>query len=331
MAVSRMCAQAGWEAIGTTVVLKVTDERALEPARVILEREIGAIDRTCSRFRDDSDLTQVNRTAGHWTAVDPLLIEALTVALRAAELTDGAVDPTLGGALVLAGYDRDWKLIERATEGGKCAASNPNTSFAASPPRLRLLARRAWRAVSLDSQNALVKIPKDVALDLGATAKAWIADRASETIAARCDTGVLVSIGGDIAVAGPPPEAGWRIHVTDDHRDDVSAPGQTISIRSGGLATSSVTVRRWQRQREQMHHIIDPSTELPSRGPWRTASVAASSCVDANIASTATLAMGEDGLGWLEGQGLPSRLVAHDGRALALGGWPLEEVGSWAA
>jgi thiamine biosynthesis lipoprotein len=135
---------------------------------------------------------------------------------------------------------------------------------------------------------------------------------------------VLVSLGGDISLAGPAPAGGWRIHVTDDHRSDAQAPGQTITLNEGGLATSSTTTRRWRHEGRVMHHIIDPATGTPAEGPWRTVSVAAGNCVDANIASTAAIVLGRAAPAWLSERGLAARLVSLDGAIETLGGWPAE-------
>jgi thiamine biosynthesis lipoprotein len=291
-------ATAHWEALGTSVVLRVTEPLWLPRASAILARELDAIDRTCSRFRADSDLTRVNaRAGGRPVQVAPLLVEALQVALRAAELTDGDVDPTVGAALVLA--ETGTTLIARRLSG--------------------------HRTVELDAGRSTVRIPSGILLDLGATAKAWAADRGARAVWAAAGCGVLVSLGGDIATAGgvgSGPPGGWRIHVTDDHRSGPDAPGQTVAIADGGLATSSVAVRRWQRGAQTMHHIIDPASGAPARGPWRTVSVAAADCTDANIAATAALVRGERAPAWLVGLGLPARLVAHDGAVLRLCDWP---------
>jgi thiamine biosynthesis lipoprotein len=134
---------------------------------------------------------------------------------------------------------------------------------------------------------------------------------------------VLVSLGGDIAVDGPAPGAGWAVRVAEDHRAGPDAPGQTIALRSGALATSSTTVRRWG---PGAHHIIDPATGLPAEGPWRTVSVAAASCVDANIASTAAIVRGASAASWLAQRGMPARLVGRDGAVLEVAGWPREPV-----
>lgn len=306
-----------WQALGTTAVLRLAQPGRLHEAQAAVNAELEAIDRACSRFRPDSDLTRCNAAGGQAVVVDQLLIEALEVALGAARMTDGLVDPSVGGALELAGYDRDWSLLAQSREDPARAAS-----------QIVLHARRSagWRAVQLDRRRRIVRLPPGVKLDVGATAKAWAADRAADAAYRRTGVGALVALGGDIATAGAPPPAGWRIRVTDDHRASADAPGQTVAIQEGGLATSSVTVRRWIERGAQMHHIIDPATGAPARGIWRTASVAAASCTEANIASTAAILLSQRAIDWLAQQGLPARLVAHDGRLTHLAGWPAETV-----
>jgi thiamine biosynthesis lipoprotein len=301
---------ARWEALGTSVVLRVTEPAALAPARAALEGELDAVDRACSRFREDSELSRVNARAGRATPVGELFLEAISLALRAAELTAGAVDPTVGRALELAGYDRDWRLLD------------PPSAPDEGPPALTASFLGDWRAVALDRELATVRVPAGIKLDLGATAKAWAADRGAAACAAAGGCGALVSLGGDIATCGPAPSGGWRIRVTDDHRSDASAPGQTISIRSGGLATSSTAVRRWSHGGQEMHHIIDPATGVPVSCPWRTVSVAAADCADANIAATAALVRAATAPAWLAELGLPARLLAADGEVTLVGSWP---------
>jgi thiamine biosynthesis lipoprotein ApbE len=311
---TRTPVSSSWEALGTSAVLIVTDPRALARARAIVERELDRVDRACSRFRADSDLQRVNTGAGRLVSVSPLLIEAVEVALRAAELTDGDVDPTVGNALLLAGYDRDWRLLQK-----------PDDEF----ERAGTLAIKAritpgWRAIEIERELVAIRVPTGVRLDLGATAKAWAADRAADAVHAETGAGSLVSLGGDIATAGAAPEAGWRIYVTDDHRDASGGQGQTISIASGGIATSSTAVRRWSHEGRTRHHIIDPVTGEPVAQTWRTASVAAETCLDANIASTAALIRAGSAPVWLERLGLPARLVSGDGSVRLVSGWPTE-------
>ena len=243
--------------------------------------------------------------------VSPLLAEAIAVALHAARMTDGDVDPTVADAMSALGYDRDFSLLP---------AVGP-------PVRLTVRAVPGWRQVGLDEQARLLTLPRGVHLDLGATAKAWAADRAASRLAGTLGCGVLVGLGGDISVAGAAPEGGWRIRVQDitgRPEDPPEGPAAVVAIRAGGLATSSTTARRWRRGGDVLHHILDPRTGLPAPVHWRTVSVAAASCVDANTASTAAIIRGPKALDWLSNLGLPARLVDTAGTVRTVGGWPAE-------
>jgi thiamine biosynthesis lipoprotein len=295
-------------ALGSVAVLGATDPERLPVARREVERVVHEFDETCSRFREDSEIEMLNRSAGQAMPASPLLLDAVSAALRAAELTGGSVDPTVGAALIALGYDRDFDEL-----AGRPAARS-----------IKIASVPGWRTVKVDPEAGTVRTPRGVRLDLGATAKALAADRAAEAAQQAAGCGVLVSLGGDIAIAGPPPAAGWRIRVTDDHRSGVSAPGQWISLRAGGLATSSTTARRWMNAEGPAHHLIDPATGRPATGCWRTVSVTAATCLDANIASTAAIIRGEPALAWLRSLELPSRLVDADGRVRHIVGWPAE-------
>jgi len=314
-----------FRALGTSIDVVVRDESVLEVAVDAVAREVSACDAACSRFRADSELQAVNGANGVAQPVSPWLFEALRVALRAAELTGGLVDPTLGGALRALGYDRDFAAV---------IPDGPALTI-----RLRTPSR--WEHIELDTQFQTVCVPAGVELDLGATAKALCADRAAAAAHGATDDGVLVSMGGDIAVAGDPPPEGWVVRVGDDHRDpqfddgagavrDAAAPApiddqiedDNVAIRSGGMATSGTTVRRWRRGGVVQHHVLDPRTGRPAADAWRTVTVAAGSCVDANTASTASIILAGAAPAWLAEQGLPARLVAPDGTVRTTAGWP---------
>src|SRR6266540_3153091 len=86
-----------WLLAGAVVL--ATDRTRLGPACLAVAAEVAEIDRACSRFREDSELTMVNDAGGRSVVVGDVLFEALEVALRAARLTDGDVDPTVGQAI----------------------------------------------------------------------------------------------------------------------------------------------------------------------------------------------------------------------------------------
>jgi thiamine biosynthesis lipoprotein len=296
-----------FEAFGTVALVAVADARggALDAAVASVRQVVSDFDQACSRFRSDSELSLLNASSGAAVRVGPVLLDAVSAALRAARLTDGDVDPTVGEALIALGYDRDFDSLPVP------AISRPVASIP------------GWRTVRVDPSDGTVRTAPGVILDLGATAKALAADRAAAVAQGSVGCGVLVSFGGDLAVVGDAPGDGWRVRVTDDHRAGVEAPGQWISLGSGGLATSSVSVRRWlTASGASANHLVDPRTCRSVDGVWRTASVAAASCLDANIASTAAIVRGARAVEWLSELGLPSRLVGVDGTVRHLCQWP---------
>jgi thiamine biosynthesis lipoprotein ApbE len=294
-------------ALGGSLRVIVTRPAALRAAKAAVDEVVAAMDQAASRFREDSELSRLNASPEREVTVSPLLGEAIAAALRGAKLSGGAVDPTIGSAIRLAGYDSDFALV---------------------PPdgdRIHLVAEHipGWRAVQLDLGSRTVRLPRGVEIDLGATAKALASDLAAAAASkAIGGGGVLVSLGGDIAVAGEAPAEGWSIQTSDDSTAPIDDAEEAITITSGGIATSSTTVRRWTRGGVVMHHIIDPATGLPADTCWRTASVVAATCVDANIASTAAIVMGRNAIAWLEGNRLPARLVDLDGSVKRIAGWP---------
>lgn len=307
---------ADWRALGTGVRLVVVDGD-LDAARRAVEDVLDRVDRAYSRFRDDSEIVALNARAGTAAAVtlSPLLADAIAAGLRAAELTDGAVDPTVGRAMRAIGYDADFDVVR-----------NP-----AGPIELRLEPIPGWQSIAFSSGRREIRIRRGVELDLGSTGKGLAADLAafaalsaiqsgSDQDASRA--GVLVSLGGDIRVGGTPPEGGWRILVAEDSETPSDTAGEVVAIQTGAIATSSTTVRRWRRGNRTLHHLIDPRTGGPVDSPWRTASVAAATCVEANTAATAAIVLGSGAVAWLEAARLPARLVAVDGTVTRLNGWP---------
>jgi thiamine biosynthesis lipoprotein len=299
-----------FSALGTTAVVCVTDPAALGEARALLERELSTVDAACSRFRADSQLAHLNAASGKAVRVGEPLFEAVSVALRVAAQTQGLVDPTVGRSLRLNGYDRSFEHVRAGRRAGPI-----------------FVAARGWQTVEIDCEARTVRLSPGVELDLGATAKALAADRSASAIARSTGSGILVSLGGDVAVSGEPPPAGWPIRLADDHAAPLERAGPVVSIRSGGLATSGTAVRRWRAGRTELHHIVDPRTGRPAATPWRTITVAAATCVDANAASTAALVLGASAPAWLADRQLPARLVSETGSVSAVCGWPVEEAG----
>ena len=296
---------ARWSALGTYVHLATGDPADLPGARRIAEDVLAEVDRTCSRFRGDSDLVRANGRPGRWTPVDPLLVAAVRVAVEAAAVTDGLVDPCLGRALVNLGYDRDLHAVHRRPHPADRPPPPPQTG--------------CWRDIGLDPDGALW-VPEGCALDLGATAKAWAADLLAAEVVDQLGLHVLVSLGGDIRIDGPDtPRPGWTVRVTESP-DDVK--GEVVALAGGGLATSSTRARRWRTRHGVAHHVLDPRTRRPTDEHWRTVTATGATCVAANVASTAALVLGRGAVPWLREHGVTARLVRRDGHLTRTGGWP---------
>jgi thiamine biosynthesis lipoprotein len=240
-----------FRALGTSAYVATTRPEAIATAEALLREELDEIDRACSRFRPYSEITRVHLAHGRPVVVSPLLGESVRLALNAAERTSGAIDPTVGAAMIGLGYDRDFAQLSE---------DDSSRPFRAQPAQ-------GWRCIELDASNRLLRVPADVVVDLGATAKAYAADRAASRIAEVTGGGVLVNLGGDISARGASPD-GWAIGLALDCATSPRDADAVVSIRGGGLASSGTTVRSWRHGARLVHHIIDPKTGDSAETCW---------------------------------------------------------------
>lgn len=309
-----MIAYRDFEAFTCECRLAVADPEVLEPALARVQETLAAVDAACSRFREDSELSMLERAGGG--EASPLLVSLVRAALGVAERSGGTVVPTLGRELAVLGYGPAGGSFRFADDGGASLSGSAEYG-SVSLVTQRVLPAESWRGVRLD--GSVLTVPAGVALDLGASAKALAADLCARQVSERWGTSVLVSLGGDIATAGP--EA-WEVRVQDLPDDPTT---QVRLVGGWALATSSTQKRRWSSGSMQFHHILDPWTSLPAEPVWRSVSVAAPDCVGANMASTGAIVRGDRALSWLREFGCPARLVRHDGGVLELNGWPAAE------
>ncbi|HVU76764.1 MAG TPA: FAD:protein FMN transferase [Gaiellaceae bacterium] len=248
------------------------------PVRALFEER----DARFSRFRESSELNRVNECPLGLTPVSEEFASMLDLSLDAARATDGLVSPAVGGALLAAGYDRDFSRL-------------PLDVGAVEPAGVP-----SWTTLSLHGAGLLRSEP--LVLDLNGVVKGRTVDDAL-ALAGRG----WVSAGGDVATFEPLV---------------VGLPGgDTVTLHGGGLATSSVAKRRWLADGRPQNHLIDPRTARPTTSPWRDVSVAAGSCYVADVAAKAALLLGDDGPAWLEERRLAGRFVDHDGRVVLTDAW----------
>ena len=260
-----------------------------------LRGAVARLDAAASRFRSDSEVAELARRAGSWVPVGDLLLLLVTRALQVAQATDGLVHPGLGGPAAAAGYDA-W---------AGAAADLPH-----SPSVL------PWEDIAVDPDGA-VRIPRGMVLDLGATAKAWLADDLAAEVAAVTGADVLANMGGDLRCIGE--QEPWTILLDAEL---YGVPAVSVALRNAGVATSGRARRRWSGG----HHILDPRTGAPAQTPWWSAAVIAADAVGANAAATAAMVLGQEAPQWLESVGLTARLVAESGTQTLIGALNAQEV-----
>lgn len=295
-----------FKAIGTTVRVIAADDSTLQSATALAEGELAVLDRAASRFRSDSELAAINRSAlsGDVVAkVSPTLAWSLSATLDAANWTSGLVDPTVGAALALNGYDADIDEVK---------ARDGHTMLEACSPA------PGWRSVRLDRTGRWLQLRRGTQIDLGSIGKAAAADHIAAQLSAALPGGFLIDLGGDIACAGPVPERGWQIGVEAQLG---AANSDRVSISRGGVATSSTVARSWTAGGEAKHHIIDPRTGEPAAVVFSQVSCIAQSCAQANAASTAAVILGELAPAWLERANVAARLERPDGAVVTTTAW----------
>jgi thiamine biosynthesis lipoprotein len=306
---------------GTTVGTWSTEPALVERLDLLMQGWVERVEAACSRFRESSDLSRANAAAGTAVAVAAELIGATTAALAMAEATGGLCDPTVGQAVINAGYDRTFEVIEAEGPGPE------------GPPRLG----GGWKLVAVDAEAGTLTVPAGFRLDLGGSAKGWAVDVALSAVresllAAHLEAGVCVGAGGDLGVAGVAPAGGWPVTISDRLDLDRGSERSDVRLGRGAMATSGSTARAWKRGDAVGHHIIDPRTGRPGRSRWRMVTVFADGCLAADSAATAAWLLDADGPDWLESNGLGARLVDESGAVVVagdLGDWLLGEERSW--
>lgn len=253
-----------------------------------VEELFAAREATFSRFRAASELNRVNGAQSDPVLVSQDFARMVETALAAARATSGLVTPTVGAALLAAGYDRDFDELgddPRAAQRGDVPSWR----------RIRIAGRWLFRTGRVE-------------LDLNGVVKGATVDEALALL----PRGGTVSAGGDVATTRPVV---------------VELPeGGSVRLDGGGLATSGVDRRTWRRAGEPQHHLIDPATGRPAQTPWRQVTVAAGSCLAADVAAKAALLLGPAGPSWLDRRGLAGRFVAQEGNVVTNANWTIADT-----
>ena len=260
-----------------TIWLEAADESEAWPALSEAEMMFVRAERVLSRFDPFSELSRLNHSTGRWIPVSALLWTVIAQALVMADETDGLFDPTQLNALLAAGYDRSFDHL--AGEPPRPTGGDP----VATPGQ--------WQAVALDAETQAVWLPPGLGLDLGGIAKGYTAQLVVDFLG---ETGPsLVDASGDIcAGAAPAGWPGWPVGLRAPGAADSGVELLSLWLAEGSMATSGIDYRRWQRDGEMMHHLMDPRTGRSAQTDLLTVTVLAHSAVRAEAWATAALVAG---------------------------------------
>ncbi|HEV2954092.1 MAG TPA: FAD:protein FMN transferase [Candidatus Dormibacteraeota bacterium] len=289
-----------------TVVTVLAPAAAFEHALKLVETLFENWDLCFSRFKTESELSRLNRSAGVETAVSPLLFLAAAKAMTAAEISDGVFDPLLLDQMLRCGYDRTFTDIP---------TNGPALDAQAHPGG-------AWRGMRLDPARRTVRLPAGTGMDLGGLVKGMAVDAALTGLRRAAVACAAVDAGGDLAVMGLPPGLdSWPIEIETGWKKEV------VPLRRGALATSTVGKRRWNRGGVAQHHLIDPRTGSPAESGVWSVSAAAPTCAEAEIAAKVALILGsEAGCQFLESNRWAGLITSATGESHRAGGWPSEQL-----
>jgi thiamine biosynthesis lipoprotein len=263
-----------FSAMNTTIQVAAEGSRDdLDPGFQRVRQFIAECEARFSRFREDSELCQLNHSAGSWFQASVGMFDLMQEVLKLYQLTGGLFDPSVLKALQQAGYDRSFDAIQESGSLPFASTVEPITSHLGH--------------ARLDPTGVGIYLPAGVQIDLGGIAKGWIAEKATQLLT-EYTSACAVSAGGDMAFHGTPyGEPAWQISL-EDPRDEQGVLA-VLQVQSGGLATSSITRRRWLQGSQVRHHIIDPRTGSPARVEWLSVSVGAPKATTAEAFAKAIL------------------------------------------
>jgi FAD:protein FMN transferase len=274
-----------FRAMGTNVELLSAGDRT-EQALETAEGEFHRLEALLSRFRPDSELSRLNDAKT--LSVHPDVSVVVELALQARGRTEGRFDPTVHDAVVAAGYDRSFELVP-------ADAAAPITAVACGG--------------GVRVEGVRIELDSGVRLDLGGIGKGYAVERAASLLASA--GACLVNAGGDLAVRG----GSWPVGLE-------TADGWiTLELERGAIATSGRDRRRWRRNGQELHHLIDPGTGAPAETDLLRVTVVAADAVEAEVWAKALFLAGEEaGAAEANERELPSVFVTADGRTLLAGG-----------
>jgi FAD:protein FMN transferase len=287
---------------GVEAVVCVPETRSAEAEQALtrVQNIFVRMEKRFSRFLETSELTQLNQSSGNAFKASADLFNSTAASLKAAQITNGIVDPCILPDLLAAGYDCSYELL----------GNSRNVSSVD-----RKVLEHPWKDILLIPGTHSIFLPKGCSLDLGGIAKSWTVDRAARRL--NIFQNYAINAGGDMVVQGRQVDGSpWKVGIEDPLKRRITLG--VLELSGGAVCTSSVMQRRWKVSDIWMHHLIDPRTGLPADSGIIACTVVAGTALLAETLAKAALILGpRDGLQLIEkhapAQGM---LIMENGRRL---------------
>lgn len=291
-----------FRALGTNIQFCVhpTDVASISlPETVQLaETRIRELEALLSRFRPDSELSQLNRNPGRWLDVHPDTLEILLLAQQAFARTSGFFNPCLGAVLEHIGYSVSFEQLTHLATNNVLVYELP------------VLAPRHCPFV-IDERTTRVCLEPGNKFDLGGIAKGWIVSQAAKILRQAGYTQFLCNAGGDMVCAGMDKDHPWCVAIANPH--DLNQGLLNLDLVETAIATSGSYRRNWVHDGKQVHHIIDPFFGRPTTSDVISCSVIHTDIVQAEVLAKVGLLLGAaEGQSWLHKQHVPGWLIVKD-------------------
>ncbi len=250
-----------FRAMNSEIVLAAEGETVLvESGFAAVKEFIAASEKRFTRFSDQSELSQLNHSAGAWFHASPELFEVVKTAQLYFRKTNGLFDPSILPSLQNAGYVHSMDEIRRLGTAPGSASHVP-------------ISVSTFASIQLNETDSFIRLPADLQIDLGGIAKGWIAEKAAHLLS-QYSSACAVSAGGDMFLIGyPQGKEYWEVGLEDPRDPQVDIT--TLLLQEGAVATSSVAKRTWKQGNISRHHLIDPRTGEPAETTWLSVTVLA--------------------------------------------------------
>ena len=286
-----------FRAMNTDILLAGEGSReAVETGFSQAQKFIEDSEKRFTRFSEQSELSQLNRSAGAWFNASKEMFEVVSLAIQLYRQTAGLFDPSILSALEQAGYDRTMDEIRLHGPGKVSVLARPRLHH--------------FNEIRLDEPRCRIALPAEMRIDLGGIAKSWIAEQAARLLA-NWSEACAVDAGGDMFFIGfPAGEEAWQVGLEDplDEKSQLAV----LRVPPGAVATSSVTRRRWKQGNRQQHHLIDPRTQQPAETDWLSVTVVAEHAARAEVYAKCLLIGGPKEVDRLTRRAADIRYIAVD-------------------